>query len=281
MFFLNYLIDNGANIHDTTVNGENALLIAIFNGFNNIIDYLLSKGLTLNVKNKYKMGPLITAVNGGRIDTVKKIVKLIKETPNCKCNINDKEINGFSAYLLAVQSYHIDIVKYLASMECNINAITNQGESSFELVGDNDEMLNYLEDIKSLNSLQIATKNCFIESVDIVEEVQLNILKKVRNGIDKPVLDSALKIYKDCKDKHQKYNPYLYNMLTKGHMDWSPKRSYLFTKEYNNIVYLLLEYIQPKLYELSKIKKTKLQILPPEIWIYIIGFINKKSVIIC
>ena len=90
-------------------------------------------------------------------------------------------------------------------MECNINAITNQGESSFDLIGDNDEMLNYLKDIKSLNSLQIATKNCFIESVDIVEEVQLNILKKVRNGIDKPVLDSALKIYKECKDKHQKY----------------------------------------------------------------------------
>jgi ankyrin repeat protein len=278
LLLMKYLIDKGANIYDMSINEDNALLIAIYKGYNNIIDYLLSKGLTLNVKNKYKMGSLITAVNGGHIKTVKKIVNLMKEYPDCNCHIDDREYCGYTAFLFAVKLNHFDIVKYLASEGCNINITTNYRMDSIQVIKEeNVEMFKYLQEIKSLNSLQIITKNCFIENIDIIDELQINILDKVHKGIDKSILDSALQIYKECKKTHKKYNLYLYDILSKGHMNWSPKRSYLFSKKYNNIVNLLLENIQPNIKQLSIIKKSRLPLIPSEIWIHIISFINRND----
>jgi len=64
--------------------------------------------------------PLMKAAENNKVKTVKKIL-------NTDCNIDESDINGYTALIYAVCCGHYDIVKLLLQNGADVNAIDNDG----------------------------------------------------------------------------------------------------------------------------------------------------------
>lgn len=114
------LLDNGADIEDTTRNGETALMLAVEHGQEAAVRLLLKFGANVEAK----CTPLIRAARQ-RNETMVKI--LIEEG---RADVNVKDRDGTTALLHSISTENISMVRILLERGADMNTKNNSGESA-------------------------------------------------------------------------------------------------------------------------------------------------------
>ena len=118
------LLELGADIQQLDYNGWSALHFAARDSSPEIIEYLLSVGMTVNMTDKSDQTPLMCAcLEGGRLDNIKRLLEL-------GADIQQLEINdGWSALHFAATYSSPEIIEYLLSLEMTVNMTDNSGQT--------------------------------------------------------------------------------------------------------------------------------------------------------
>lgn len=128
-----YMVENGQDIEaiDTGSLDQTALGWAAFIGYEDIFDYLVSKGANLNATDKGDVyNVLKSAVLGKNVEIVKKAHALINAKYG-KFDLNDQSIesDGETLLMVAASNNRIDIVKYLIAQGSDLNLVTTQTDT--------------------------------------------------------------------------------------------------------------------------------------------------------
>ena len=101
--------------------GFDALIIATKENFNDVFEYLLSKGADITATNSgNRRQPIHIAAKAGYLG-------ILEEILNKGVDVNQATINKEMPLHLAVQSLYLPTVKYLIGKGANINAIDRSG----------------------------------------------------------------------------------------------------------------------------------------------------------
>lgn len=132
-----YMVEHGQDIEakDTGSLDQTALGWAAFIGYEDIFDYLVSKGANLwatDTGDVYNV--LKSAVLGKNTNIVKKAHTLLKD----KTNLNDQtlESDGETPIIIAASNDRIDNVKYLLSQGANPNLVSKKDQSPLSFACD-------------------------------------------------------------------------------------------------------------------------------------------------
>ncbi|WP_127717486.1 ankyrin repeat domain-containing protein [Halobacteriovorax sp. HLS] len=128
---VNYLIDQGADIHATNKLGADALTMALSGSSEHIVSRLLSKGANPNHKwNKKSFSHLMLASRNGHQMSVKLLLK-------AGAAVNDKDVDGNTALHYASAEGFDQIVKILLSAQASPNAKNAKGLSPKDIAAKN------------------------------------------------------------------------------------------------------------------------------------------------
>jgi ankyrin repeat protein len=119
--------------------GNNAYLLAVLSGQIQIMDYLEEKGFDIHIKNILYDNAYLIAVEQGQIQ----IMDYLEEKG---IDIHIKNINGDNAYLIATESGYIQIMDYLEEKGIDIHIKNINGDNAYLLATE----LGYLEIMKYL-----------------------------------------------------------------------------------------------------------------------------------
>lgn len=118
------MVQNGQNLEakDEASLGQTALGWAAFIGYEDMVDYLISKGASLYATDRGDVyNVLKSAVLGKNIDIVKKLYGNLSPY-----NLNDQAIedDGETLVMVAASNNRLDIVKFLISKGADLNLVT-------------------------------------------------------------------------------------------------------------------------------------------------------------
>jgi ankyrin repeat protein len=91
-----FLLENGANINDKDTIDQTSLIIAAFNGCNDIVRMLLDAGANIEHKNDQGENALISAAQEGHINVVKTLL-------DAGADVNQTNTDGETALDLAIR----------------------------------------------------------------------------------------------------------------------------------------------------------------------------------
>ena len=135
------LIKQGADIHQIEINGWTALHYAARYAKSDIIEYLLSLGMKVNMVDNSGQTPLMCACrDGDRLDNIKTLIKQ-------GADIHQIEINGWTALYYAARYAKSDIIEYLLSLGVKVNMVDNSGQTPLMCACSGDDRL---DNIKTL-----------------------------------------------------------------------------------------------------------------------------------
>lgn len=149
------LIEFGATVNETQIDGFTSLMAAVENENEEIITYLIKNKADVNIKRNDGVTALSLACESGNL----KIVKSLVEN---KADINIKRNDGFTPLMIAAQFGHKDIVKFLLQKGANPNSLSNYPQFSTALL------------LASISGIK--------ESVELLLEFGANINHKAENG---------------------------------------------------------------------------------------------------
>lgn len=158
------LLDNGANVKQTTSEGETALHSAANNGMLNIVNKLIEKGAAIDARTKFDETPLFYATAMNRPDVVDALIKAhanvdaeIKKVENIlvnKQNINQHRLydyrdparaseidyvsQGYTPLMIAAQKGYSEVAQFLIEANADINKKIDGGFTAFLLAAEND-----------------------------------------------------------------------------------------------------------------------------------------------
>ena len=111
-----YLVLNAsANKENTDDNGKTALMYAIENNSDAVLQYLIEAGANFNALDKKQNTPIMLAVKKGNELAVR---RLVKETG---VNLNAKNADGDTVFMLAVKNTNANILKILLTENTTID----------------------------------------------------------------------------------------------------------------------------------------------------------------
>lgn len=111
-----YLVLNAsANKENTDNNGKTALMYAIENNSDAVLQYLIEAGANFNALDKKQNTPIMLAVKKGNELAVR---RLVKETG---VNLNAKNADGDTVFMLAVKNTNANILKILLTENTTID----------------------------------------------------------------------------------------------------------------------------------------------------------------
>jgi len=113
------LLENGKNVNEADINGNNALFYALVNRNNPILNLLLSYGINPNYPNVHGQLPLLYAVNKSDRSSITAIL-------DSGANINQQDTMGINAVMLAVFSHNVSMLKFLHAKGASLT-----GEDAF------------------------------------------------------------------------------------------------------------------------------------------------------
>ena len=117
------LIKQGADIHQIDNDGGTALHYAARNAKSEIIEYLLSLGLKVNMVSNSGQTPLMCACrDGGRLDNIKTLIKQ-------GADIHQIDNDGWTALHYAARDAKSEIIEYLLSLGLKVNIVDNSGQT--------------------------------------------------------------------------------------------------------------------------------------------------------
>lgn len=124
------MVEQGQNLEakDEASLGQTALGWAAFIGYEDMVDYLISKGASLQATDRGDVyNVLKSAVLGKNVNIVKKIHKLL---PNTDFNDQSLEDDGETLIMVAASNNRIEIVKYLLTQGANPNLVAKKDASA-------------------------------------------------------------------------------------------------------------------------------------------------------
>lgn len=125
--FIEFLLNNGANINAVNSNGDNALHISVNYGRLDFINYFIQKGLDVNSVNNIGNSALHIACENGYLDIVKKLI-------DNSCNVNAVNSLGYTCLHVASKYGQMSVIKYLVNdVGCDVNIRSVVGENALQL----------------------------------------------------------------------------------------------------------------------------------------------------
>ena len=117
------LVEHGAEIHKVDKNGKSALHFAATFSCPEVVKYLLSRGMSVNMTDNSSRSPLLCAcLEGGRLKNIKTLVLHGAE-------IHKVDIDGKSVLHFAATFSSSKVVKYLLSTRLSVNMTDNSSRS--------------------------------------------------------------------------------------------------------------------------------------------------------
>ncbi|CAN5210674.1 hypothetical protein BH09DEP1_BH09DEP1_3440 [soil metagenome] len=131
------LLARGADINVTNDEGKTILAAAIYHGYSNIVEYLLSRGAQIDLLPK-GWPPLIDAAYWDYQDIVEWLLA-------AGADVNQRaENNGVTALIMATDAGHIDMVELLLARGADENIKDDEGESALDHAKEDPEMMKLL-----------------------------------------------------------------------------------------------------------------------------------------
>ena len=165
------LIKAGANVNDTNVNGDTALMYASLNGFHECVELLIESGALLDKCNIHGCGPLIVAASRGREQCVDILLR-------AGADINKRNNEGRGPLVYAACNGFDKCVDIFLKAGADVNIITNKGNTPLNKaawsgnVRSIQHLLNAGCRINTINYIgNNALRTHLTESKDIKEEV--------------------------------------------------------------------------------------------------------------
>jgi len=120
-----YLIEKGAEVEFTDLEGKTALILASRRGHTDIIKLLLRAGANINAADDDGWTALMQVSWAGYFDTVKALVE-------AGANVNQADNWGRTALMRAAIGGNSDIVEYLIENGADVNARDNEGGTALD-----------------------------------------------------------------------------------------------------------------------------------------------------
>lgn len=159
-----YMVANGQNLEvkDTGSLDQTALGWAAFIGYEDMVDYLIAQGASLQATDKGDVyNVLKSAVLGKNTKVVKKVYNLLDASEGVDLNDQTRESDGETLIMVAASNNHIETVKYLLSKGANPNLVAttkdtklgsyNQGAYSYACTRGHVEMQQLLKANGAIN----------------------------------------------------------------------------------------------------------------------------------
>lgn len=118
--------EEGKNINVIDVNGETALMNAVFLRHREIIDYLLDNGANVNIQNHYGNAAIHFAISGGSLE----VVAVLLDRPGINKDVQDK--NGFAPLHDAITRNKIKIARLLLLKGAQDNIKSKSGKTALD-----------------------------------------------------------------------------------------------------------------------------------------------------
>lgn len=156
------MVQNGQNLEakDEASLGQTALGWAAFIGYEDMVDYLIAQGASLQATDRGDVyNVLKSAVLGKNTNIVRKVYALLKDSTD----LNDQSVesDGETLLMVAASNNRIETVKYLLSLGANPNLVTttqdaklgayNQSALSYACTRNHPEMQKLLIERKAIN----------------------------------------------------------------------------------------------------------------------------------
>lgn len=120
--FVKALIEAGADVNKKNSAGWNALIWAAQQGNAEIVEILIKAGADINaVENSFEYSALMWAARDGNLKTVELLI-------DARANLHQKGKYGNTAFLLAAEGGKPDTIKKLLSLGFDVNATDDEGE---------------------------------------------------------------------------------------------------------------------------------------------------------
>ena len=159
-----YMVANGQNLEvkDTGNLDQTALGWAAFIGYEDMVDYLIAQGASLQATDKGDVyNVLKSAVLGKNTKVVKKVYNLLDASEGVDLNDQTRESDGETLIMVAASNNRIETVKYLLSKGANLNLVAttkdtklgsyNQGAYSYACTRGHVEMQQLLKANGAIN----------------------------------------------------------------------------------------------------------------------------------
>ena len=159
-----YMVANGQNLEvkDTGSLDQTALGWAAFIGYEDMVDYLIAQGASLQATDKGDVyNVLKSAVLGKNTKVVKKVYNLLDASEGVDLNDQTRESDGETLIMVAASNNRIETVKYLLSKGANPNLVAttkdtklgsyNQGAYSYACTRGHVEMQQLLKANGAIN----------------------------------------------------------------------------------------------------------------------------------
>ena len=159
-----YMVANGQNLEvkDTGSLDQTALGWAAFIGYEDMVDYLIAQGASLQATDKGDVyNVLKSAVLGKNTKVVNKVYNLLDASEGVDLNDQTRESDGETLIMVAASNNRIETVKYLLSKGANLNLVAttkdtklgsyNQGAYSYACTRGHLEMQQLLKENGAIN----------------------------------------------------------------------------------------------------------------------------------
>ena len=235
-YVVDYLIKNGANINERSLNGNDALLYSIYNPNPDIALYLIKEHKAdIHTKNRNGSNILMEAVKARSNDLIKAFIEL-------GIDVNEKDDRGYPSIVYsAFYNPDTQIIDYLVDKGADINFLTDKKENILIFAARNNPNENIIEYLLNKGfDINFVTVDGETPILAAAQNSHYFVLEKlIEKGANLKAVDNnnrnALFIASKCNDR-----PYIISFLIEkgipaNYRDENGNTAVLFAAQNNNV----------------------------------------------
>ncbi len=189
-----YLLQQGADLHHKDKEGRTSLMWAISGCNDNIIKLFIEKGVDVFAQTTKGESAITMAANRGQLNTVQRLLE-------AGVPIDTKDAEGNTPLMLALP-YHTDLMEYLVENGADVFTQNNKKESPLDKARGSGEAISYIKNAqkyKKNNKKQIEEKLKTLSPDELIKQVISNT-EELKKFI---VLEQLLPLFKRLPYSHQ------------------------------------------------------------------------------